>query len=62
MDDEIIEPITEVISGNDNIIKKTLETHSWIKHSMDSSFDSAGPVILLYEPVWTSLINLKKGE
>ncbi|HEY6534711.1 MAG TPA: HAMP domain-containing sensor histidine kinase [Candidatus Nitrosocosmicus sp.] len=60
MDDEILEPITEVITGNENIIRKTLETYSWMKYSLDSSIDYTGPAILLYEPVWTSLLNLKK--
>ena len=60
-DDEILGPgMTEVLYGNDNILKKTLETFSWIKKGMDASIDSAGPAIDVYEPLWTNLVSLKK--
>jgi hypothetical protein len=50
-DNEMPEPEkTGVLYGNDNIIKKTLDTFSWIEKSMDGSVDKAGPAIhVLYE-------------
>ncbi|HEY0579336.1 MAG TPA: HAMP domain-containing sensor histidine kinase, partial [Candidatus Nitrosocosmicus sp.] len=52
---------TEVLYGNDDIIKKTLETFSWVKKSIEGSVDKAGPAIhVLYEPIWTSLVSLKE--
>ena len=61
-DDEMPEhDKTEVLYGNDVIIKKTLEAYSWINASLDGSLDNTGPAIMvLYEPIWTSLISLKK--
>ena len=61
-DDYVPEPDkTEVLYGNDNIIKRTLETFSWVKKSIEGAVDSAGPVIhVLYEPIWTSLVALKE--
>jgi two-component system, OmpR family, sensor histidine kinase VicK len=51
---------TEVLYGNDIIIKKTLETFSWIKKG-DAVIDSDGPSInILYEPIWSGLLSLKK--
>ena len=42
---------TEVLYGNDTIIKKTLETFSWTTKSMDGSLDKDGPSVhVLYEP------------
>ena len=52
---------TEVLYGNDDIIKKTIETFSWVKRSIEGSVDKAGPAIhVLYEPIWTSLVSLKE--
>src|SRR5919197_421179 len=52
---------TQVLYGNDNIIKRTLETFSWIKKRMDGSFDSAGPAIhIIYKPIWNGLVQLKE--
>ena len=52
---------TEVLYGNDIIIKKTLETFSWTKKSMDGSLDKDGPAVhVLYEPIWNGLVSLKK--
>jgi two-component system sensor histidine kinase VicK len=61
-DDKYPEPDkTKVIYGNDNIIKKTLETFSWVKENIEASIDKAGPAIhVLYEPIWTSLVSLKR--
>ena len=61
-DDRMPEPgKTEVLYGNDKIIKKTLETFSWVKKSIDGSIDKAGPSIhVLYEPIWTGLVSLKE--
>jgi len=61
-DDEYPEPDkTKVLYGNDNIIKKTLETFLWVKKSIEGSVDKAGPAIhVLYEPIWASLVSLKK--
>ncbi len=52
---------TEVLYGNENIIKKTLETYSWIKERMEGSMDNAGPAIhVIYEPIWNGLVHLKE--
>jgi two-component system sensor histidine kinase VicK len=52
---------TEVLNGNEIIIKKTLETFSWIKKSMDGVIDSEGPAIhILYEPIWSAIVSLKE--
>jgi two-component system sensor histidine kinase VicK len=52
---------TEVLYGNENIIKRTLETFSWIKERLEGSFDNAGPAIhVIYEPIWDGLVRLKK--
>ncbi|HXT82871.1 MAG TPA: hypothetical protein VN704_00735, partial [Verrucomicrobiae bacterium] len=52
---------TEILIGNDNIIKKTLETFSWIEESLNGSIDKDGPALnVIYEPIWTGYISLKK--
>jgi two-component system, OmpR family, sensor histidine kinase VicK len=52
---------TEVLYGNKNIIKKTLETYSWVKERMEALIDNAGPAIhILYEPIWNGLVRLKE--
>jgi len=51
---------TEVLYGNGNIIKRTLETFSWVKQNLEVSFDKAGPAIhIQYEPIWNGLVSLK---
>ncbi len=52
---------TEVLYGNENIIKKTLETYTWVKERMEASVDNAGPAIhVIYEPIWNGLVRLKE--
>jgi two-component system sensor histidine kinase VicK len=52
---------TEALYGNDNIIKKTLETFSWIREKLEGAFDNAGPAIhVIYEPIWNGLVQLKE--
>ncbi|HEX5519099.1 MAG TPA: ATP-binding protein [Candidatus Nitrosocosmicus sp.] len=52
---------TEVLHGNDIIIKKTLETFSRTRNSMDGSLDKDGPAVhVLYDPIWNGLLSLKK--
>ena len=52
---------TEVLHGNDIIIKKTLETFSRTRKSMDGSLDKDGPAVhVLYDPIWNGLLSLKK--
>jgi hypothetical protein len=52
---------TEVLYGNDNIIKKTLETFSWTNERLEGSFDNAGPAIhVIYKPIWNGLVRLKE--
>ena len=52
---------TEVLYGNENIIKKTLTTFSWVEESMVGSLDNAGPAIhVIYEPIWAGLVQLKE--
>jgi hypothetical protein len=52
---------TEVLYGNENIIKRTLETFSWVKERMEGSMDNAGPAIhVIYEPIWNGLVHLKE--
>lgn len=44
---------TEVLYGNDDIIKWTLETFSWVKERIEASIDNAGPAIhVISEPIW----------
>jgi hypothetical protein len=52
---------TEVLYGNDNIIKKTLETFSRIREKLQGSIDNAGPAIhVIYEPICDGLVRLKE--
>jgi hypothetical protein len=62
LDDEIPLPEkTEVLHGNDIIIKKTLETFSWMQKGMDVVMDIDGPALtVLYEPIWSSVVSLKE--
>jgi signal transduction histidine kinase len=42
-------------------LSKTLQTFSWVKKGMDAAIDSEGPAIhVLYEPILSSLVSLKK--
>jgi hypothetical protein len=50
---------TEVLYGNENIIKRTLETFSWVKERMEGSMDNAGPAIHVIGPIWDGLVHLK---
>ncbi|MGN6628247.1 MAG: histidine kinase dimerization/phospho-acceptor domain-containing protein, partial [Candidatus Nitrosocosmicus sp.] len=52
---------TEVLHGNDIIIKRTLEAYTRIKASLDGTLDNTGPAIMvLYEPIWSGLVLLKE--
>ena len=52
---------TEVLYGNDNIIKRTLETFLWVRERIEGSFDNAGPAIhVIYKPIWDGLVQLKE--
>ena len=52
---------TEVLYGNDDRIKKTVETFSWTKKNIDCSLDKEGPAThVLYKPIWDGLVSLKK--
>ena len=52
---------TEVLYGNENIIKRTLDTFSWVKERLEGSFDNAGPAIhVKYKPIWDGLVQLKE--
>ncbi len=52
---------TEVLYGNDKIIKATLQTFAFVKERMVGSLDSAGPAIHIdYEPIWAGLVQLKE--
>ena len=50
---------TEVLYGNENITKRTLETFSWVKERMEGSMDNAGPAIHVIGPIWDGLVHLK---
>lgn len=52
---------TEVLYGNDDVIKWTLETFSWVKERIEASIDNAGPAIhVISEPIWNGLVRLKE--
>jgi two-component system, OmpR family, sensor histidine kinase VicK len=60
-EDSIESNKTEVLYGNDVIVKKTLEAYTRIKSSLDGSLDNTGPAIMvLYEPIWNGLRSLKE--
>ena len=52
----------KVGTGNGNIIKRTLETFSWIKQNLEVSFDKDQPLFMSprSEPIWNGLVSLKK--
>lgn len=53
--------ITEVLYGNENIIKKTLETFSWIRRSLEGCVDHTEVRMhVTTEPIWNALNQLKE--
>ena len=61
-DDEMTLDRTEVLYGIDIIIKKTLETFSWMKINMDGSLDKDGPFLnVSHEPIWNGYITQKRS-
>jgi len=53
--------ITEVLYGNENIIKKTLETFSWIRRSLEGCVDHTEVRMhVTTEPIWNGLNQLKE--
>ncbi len=52
---------TTVLYNPESIVRKTLETFSWVKKSVEGSIDRSGPAIhVLFEPVWNGLNCLKE--
>jgi two-component system, OmpR family, sensor histidine kinase VicK len=61
LNNTIASETTEVLYGNDKIVKKTLETFSSIKERLEGSFDNAGPAIhIMAKPIWNGLVQLKE--
>jgi two-component system sensor histidine kinase VicK len=53
--------ITEVLYGNENIIKKTLETFSWIERSLEGCIDHTELAMHVTTPIiWNGLNELKE--
>ena len=53
--------ITEVLYGNENIIKKTLETFSWIQRSLEGCVDDTEVRMhVTTQPIWEGLNQLKQ--
>ena len=53
--------ITEVLYGNENIIKKTLETFSWIQRSLEGCVDHTEVRMhVTTQPIWEGLNQLKQ--
>jgi two-component system sensor histidine kinase VicK len=53
--------LTEVLYGSENIIKKTLETFSWIESTLDGCIDHTELAMHVTTPViWNGLNNLKE--
>jgi two-component system sensor histidine kinase VicK len=51
---------TEVLYGNDNIIKKTLDTFSWVRETLDGCVDHTEVAMhVTLEPIWNGLVQLK---
>ena len=51
---------TEVLYGNDNIVKKTLETFSWVSKTLDGCIDHTEVAMhVTLEPLWNGLVQLK---
>lgn len=50
----------EVLYGNDNIIKKTLDTFSWVRETLDGCVDHTEVAMhVTLEPIWNGLVQLK---
>jgi hypothetical protein len=48
--------ITEVLYGNENIIKRTLETFSWIQRSLEGCIDHTELAMhVTTQPIWDGL-------
>jgi hypothetical protein len=53
--------ITEVLYGNENIIKRTLETFSWIQRSLEGCIDHTELAMhVTTQPIWDGLKLLNK--
>jgi len=53
--------ITEVLYGNEDIIKKTLETFSWIQRSLEGCVDHTEVRMhVTTQPIWDGLNQLKE--
>jgi hypothetical protein len=53
--------ITEVLYGNENIIKRTLETFSWIQRSLEGCIDHTELAMHVNtQPIWDGLNLLKQ--
>ena len=53
--------ITEVLYGNENIIKKTLETFSWIERTLEGCIDHTELAMHVNtSPIWNGLNKLKE--
>ena len=53
--------ITEVLYGNENIIKKTLETFSWIERSLERCINHTELAMHVTTPmIWNGLNELKE--
>ena len=51
---------TEVLYGNDNIIKKTLDTFSWVRETLDGCVDHTEVAMhVTLEPICNGLVQLK---
>jgi signal transduction histidine kinase len=51
---------TEVLYGNDNIIKKTLDTFSWVRETFNGCVDHTEVAMhVTLEPIWNGLVQLK---
>src|SRR5918994_1611502 len=51
---------TEVLYGNDNIIKKTLDTFSWVRETLDGCVDHTEVAMhVTLEAIWNGLVQLK---
>lgn len=52
---------TEVLYGNDSIVRKTLDTFSWVRETLDGCVDHTEVAMhVTLEPIWDGLVQLKK--
>jgi two-component system, OmpR family, sensor histidine kinase VicK len=51
---------TEALYDNDRIIKRVLETFSWLREGIDGCIDHTEPAIHTIEPIWSELVKLKE--